>query len=63
MQPLSLKVDSKRLPVTTQGEYLQYAESVCNTNANPWMCDKEVLHACSQLAVIMKDVEGSLDDV
>ena len=31
MRPLSLKVDSKRLPVTTQGEYLQYAESVRNT--------------------------------
>ena len=30
MRPLSLKVDSKRLPVTTQGEYLQYAESVRN---------------------------------
>ena len=33
------------------------------TNADPWMCDKEVLHACRQLAVIMKDVEESLDDV
>ena len=31
MRPLPLKVDSKRLPVTTQGEYLQYAESVRNT--------------------------------
>ena len=30
MRPLSLKVDSKRLPVSTQGEYLQYAESVHN---------------------------------
>ena len=30
MRPLSLKVDSKRLPVSTQGEYLQYTESVCN---------------------------------
>ena len=33
MRPLSLKVDSKRLPVTTQGEYLQYAESVRNSCA------------------------------
>ena len=32
------------------------------TNADPWMHDKEVLHACKQLAVIMKDVEESLDD-
>ena len=31
-------------------------------NADPWMRDKEVLHACRQLAVIMKDVEESLDD-
>ena len=31
-------------------------------NADPWMCDKEVLHACRQLAVIMKDVEESLDN-
>ena len=27
------------------------------------MCNEEVLHACKQLAVIMKDVEESLDDV
>ena len=33
------------------------------TNADPWMRDKEVLHACKQLVVIMKDVEESLDDV
>ena len=33
------------------------------TNTDPWMRDKEVLHACSQLAVIMKDVEESLDNV
>ena len=33
------------------------------TNTDPWMHDKEVLHACKQLAVIMKDVEESLDDV
>ena len=32
-------------------------------NANPWMCNKEVLHMCRQLAMIMKDVEESLDDV
>jgi len=30
VQPLSLKVDSKRLPVSTQGKYLQYTESVRN---------------------------------
>ena len=33
------------------------------TNADPWMRDEEVLHACKQLVVIMKDVEESLDDV
>ena len=33
------------------------------TNADPWMRDKEVLHMCKQLAVIIKDVEESLDDV
>ena len=33
------------------------------TNADPWMHDKEVLHACKQLVVIMEDVEESLDDV
>ena len=32
------------------------------TNADPWMHNKEVLHACKQLAMIMKDVEESLDD-
>ena len=32
-------------------------------NTDPWMRDKEVLHTCKQLAVIMKDVEESLDDV
>ena len=32
------------------------------TNADPWMCDKEVLHACSQLVVVMKDVEESLNE-
>ena len=32
------------------------------TNADPWMHNKEVLHACRQLAVIMEDVEESLDD-
>ena len=31
-------------------------------NADPWMCNKEVLHACKQLAMIMEDVEESLDD-
>ena len=33
------------------------------TNADPWMRDKEVLHVCKQPAVIIKDVEESLDDV
>ena len=33
------------------------------THTDPWIDDKEVLHACRQLAVIMKDVEESLDDV
>ena len=33
------------------------------TNTDPWMRNKEVLHACRQLAVIMKDVEESLYDV
>ena len=32
------------------------------TNADPWMHNKEVLHVCRQLAVIMKDIEESLDD-
>ena len=32
-------------------------------NTDPWMHDKEVLHACKQLVVIMKDVEENLDDV
>ena len=32
------------------------------TTTDPWMRDKEVLHACRQLAVIMEDVEESLDD-
>ena len=33
------------------------------TNADPWMRNEEVLHACRQLAIIMKDVEESLDNV
>ena len=32
------------------------------TNTDPWMYDKDVLHMCRQLAVIMKDVEESLDN-
>ena len=32
------------------------------TNTDPWMHDKEVLHTCKQLTVIMKDVKESLDD-
>ena len=32
------------------------------TNTDPWMRNIEVLHACRQLVVIMKDVEKSLDD-
>ena len=31
-------------------------------NADPWMHNKEVLHTCKQLAMIMKDIEESLDD-
>ena len=33
------------------------------TNADPWMRDNRVLHACRQLVMIMKDVEESLDNV
>ena len=33
------------------------------TNTDPWMRNKEVLHMYRQLAVIIKDVEESLDDV
>ena len=33
------------------------------TNADPWMHNKEVLHICKQLVVIVKDVEESLNDV
>ena len=33
------------------------------TNADPWIRNKEVLHTCKQLAMIMKDVDKSLDDV
>ena len=33
------------------------------TNTDPWMRNKEVLHVCKQLVVIMKDVEEGLDDV
>ena len=33
------------------------------TNADPWMHNNRVLHACRQLVKIMKDVEESLDDV
>ena len=32
------------------------------TNTDPWMHDKEVLHVCRQLAMIIEDVEESLDD-
>ena len=32
-------------------------------NTDPWMHNKEVLHACRQLVVVMKDVEKSLNDV
>ena len=42
MRPLSLKVDSKHLPVTTQGEYLQYAESVRNMMRKVRRCEKKV---------------------
>ena len=33
------------------------------TNADPWMHDKEVLHACKQPVAIVEDVEESLDGV
>ena len=33
------------------------------TNADPWMRNEEVLHMCKQLVMIMRDVEGSLDNV
>ena len=44
---------------TVAGLVLQGAQVM---NADPWMHDKEVLHMCKQLAVIIEDVEESLDD-
>ena len=32
-------------------------------NADPWIHDKEVLHMCKQLVMIMRDVEKSLNNV
>ena len=55
-----LKVRRARICETVAGLVLQGTQV---TNADPWMRDKEVLHACRQLVRIMKDVEGSLDDV
>ena len=49
-----------RVCETVAGLVLQGTQVV---NTDPWMRDKEVLHACKQLAVIMKDVKQSLDDV
>ena len=54
------KVRRARICETVVGLVLQGTQV---TNTDPWMRDKEVLHACKQLAVIMKDVEESLDDV
>ena len=54
------KVQCARVCKTVAGLVLQGTQV---TNADPWMHDKEVLHACRQLAMIMKDVEESLDDV
>ena len=54
------KVRRARVCETVAGLVLQGTQV---TNADPWMRDKEVLHACKQLIVIMKDVEESLDDV
>ena len=54
------KVRRARVCKTVAGLVLQGTQV---TNADPWMRDKEVLHSCKQLAVIMKDVEESLDDV
>ena len=53
------KVRRARVCETVAGLVLQGTQV---TNADPWMRDKEVLHACRQLAVIMKDIEESLDD-
>ena len=54
------KVRHARVCETVAGLVLQGTQV---TNADPWMRDKEVLHACKQLVVIMKDVEESLYDV
>ena len=54
------KVQHARVCETVAGLVLQGTQMM---NADPWMHDKEVLHVCRQLAVIMKDVEESLDDV
>ena len=54
------KVQHARVCETVAGLVLQGTQV---TNADPWMCNKEVLHMCRQLAVIMKDVEESLNDV
>ena len=54
------KVQCARVCETVVGLVLQGTQVM---NADPWMHNKEVLHACKQLVVIMKDVEKSLDDV
>jgi len=52
VQPLSLKVDSKCLPVSTQGEYLQYAESVCNRNCPVLACFLSVFNIVAASEVL-----------
>ena len=54
------KVRRARFCETVAGLVLQGTQG---TTTDPWVRDKEVLHACRQLAVIMKDGEESLDDV
>ena len=54
------KVRHARVCETVAGLVLQGTQV---TNADPWMHNKKVLHACKQLAMIMEDVEESLDDV
>ena len=54
------KVRCARVCETVVGLVLQGTQV---TNANPWMHNKEVLHMCRQLVMIMEDIEESLDDV
>ena len=54
------KVQRARICEMVVGLVLQGTQVM---NADPWMCSKEVLHMCKQLAVVIKDIEESLDDV